>query len=161
MKYKIDTYREQEIFYNEDSDKFEVEILTNEELQPKYSKRASLVDVKKSIDDHFKRNANFKPCKAIYAPYSVIDAYEVTITAIRKDGGITIEKANGEKQQLVPNKYSDFKNNFYKYSELYLKDLAATNRVIEELERQIKVVKSDVINRAPEKLNFSFINDYL
>jgi hypothetical protein len=158
MKHKIETYREQEIFYNEDSDKFEVKILTDEELQPKMSKRASLIDVKKSIDEQFKRNANFKPFKALFERYG--EATEVSITSIRKDGGVVIEDNDGTKCQLHNGRYSDL-NKLYKYSSEYLQAQRESNEKIKLLEKEIEIIQLSLKDKMPEKLDLSFINDYL
>jgi hypothetical protein len=158
MKHKIETYREQEIFYNEDSDKFEVEILTDEELQPKYSKRASLVDVKKSIDDHFKRNANFKPFSALYICGN--ELRQLTVVGVRKDKGLIVEFLNGEKKQMPNGAYSDIRH-LYKYSSDFVNTKIDLDNKIKELKAEIKNIEEHISLAKPEKLNLLFINDYL
>ena len=53
-KFHIETYREREIYYNADTDKFTVELLIEDGWREK--SRKSLKDCRKAIDDHIKEN---------------------------------------------------------------------------------------------------------
>lgn len=153
MKHFIEDYRNNQIFYNEDSDKFVCEILSDNELKPKTINRASLVDVRKAIDDYIKRNSTFKPFKALYEKWSGIKI--VTIVGVRKDGGVTVENTKGEREQII----SDVKN-LLKYSQEYLNEKAQIDLQIEELEKQKTALRKRLDAIKPEKLDLSFINDY-
>jgi hypothetical protein len=153
MKHFIEDYRDNQIFYDESNDKFVCEILSEEEVQPKMMKRATLVDVRKSIDDYIKRNSTFKPFKAIYESWRGDKV--VTIIAIRKDGGLTIEDSKGNREQLI----NDVKN-LLKYSESFINEKAQIDFQINELEKQKMELREKLISIMPEKLDLSFINQY-
>jgi predicted nucleic acid-binding Zn-ribbon protein len=156
MKHFIEDYRDNQIFYDESNDKFVCEILSEEEVQPKMMKRATLVDVRKSIDDYIKRNSAFKPFKALYSRWSDgSDTKAVTVVAVRKDGGVTIENSKGEREQII----SDVKG-LRKYSESFLREKAQIDLQIKELESQKEVLKEKLQAITPEKLDLSFINQY-
>lgn len=86
-KHFLQDYREHKIYYNEDTDKFTVELLVDDDWREK--SRKSMKDCKKAIDDHIKANYQFKPVKCIRKRYSNTSA--VTIKQVRADGGFVIE----------------------------------------------------------------------
>jgi hypothetical protein len=117
-------------------------------------KRATLVDVRKSIDDYIKRNSAFKPFKALFKRWGG-DIKVVTIVAVRKDGGVIVENSKGEREQII----SDVKN-LLKYSELYLNEKAQIDLQIKVLDGQKNELREKLESITPEKLDLSFINQY-
>ena len=59
MKFQIEEYKGFEIVYNDDSDRFECSMELNDNV--KNSKRGSLADMRKEIDQFIKANSEFKP----------------------------------------------------------------------------------------------------
>jgi hypothetical protein len=156
MKHFIEDYRNNQIFYDETYDKFVCEILSEEEVQPKMMKRATLVDVRKSIDDYIKRNSAFKPFKAIYSRWlDGSDTKVVTVVAVRKDGGLTIENSKGEREQII----SDVKR-LLKYSESFLREKAQIDLEIDMLDEKKQELRKKLQAITPENLDLSFINQY-
>jgi hypothetical protein len=156
MKHFIEDYRNNQIFYDESNDKFVCEILSDDELKPKTMNRASLVDVRKAIDDYFKRNSTFKPFKALYSYFSDgSDIREVTIVAVRKDGGVTVTNTKGEREQIILDV-----NKLRKYSETFINENSQIAMQIDELDRQKTALKKRIFEIMPEKLDLSFINNF-
>lgn len=68
MKYEIETYKDQTIYYDEQYDYFICDISIEDGW--KQTKRNKLADVRKEIDSFIKANLNFKPFKALsYSAY--------------------------------------------------------------------------------------------
>jgi len=86
MKYEIEVYKNHQIFYNDDSDKFECTIDINDNI--KSSKRASLNDMRKSIDQFIKANLEFNPFNFIKNEHNDLSYY--TCHGIRTDGTFII-----------------------------------------------------------------------
>lgn len=81
-KIEIGAYKNQTIYYDEHSDKFMCDISIED--RAKSTKRGSLSDLKKEIDQFIKLNLDFKPFKAIRVDYN--DVTVVTVEGIRVDG---------------------------------------------------------------------------
>ena len=92
MKIEIEDYRGQTICYNDDNDKFECEISIEDHF--KSTKRQSLTDVRKEIDNFIKLNLNFVPFKIIKIRYGD-DIVVKEVTAIRSDGKFVIKDQYG------------------------------------------------------------------
>lgn len=91
MIIEIEVYKGQSISYDDDIDKFTCDISIEDKY--KSTKRLSLKDVRKEIDQFIKLNADFKPIQAL-----LLDSYKesnfeiVTIEALRTDGKLVINK---------------------------------------------------------------------
>lgn len=94
MKYEIETYKGQLIEYDDSYDKFLCDISTEDKF--KTTKRSSLADVRKEIDQFIKLNADFKPFKVLSLDnYDQSDFKIVHVVGIRTDGKfITHEDSN-------------------------------------------------------------------
>jgi len=85
MKIEIEQYKNQTIFYDDDSDKFTCDITVEEAYQSKT--RKSLKEIRKEIDTFIKLNLEFKPFKCLYKDgYGDKGFTIVDIIAIRSDG---------------------------------------------------------------------------
>lgn len=94
MEIEIEIYKNNQIVYNDEIDKFECKIELNGET--KSTKRQSLADVRKEIDTFIKLNLHFKPFKAFFInKWADSSIEEKTVSAIRTDGKFVIN--NGEK----------------------------------------------------------------
>lgn len=90
MKIEIEDYKGQVIVYNDDSDKFECAIEMNNQVRS--TKRASLKDVRKEIDQFIKANLEFKPFKFLMkSKYSGDKSFSPYFcSAIRTDGKFVV-----------------------------------------------------------------------
>jgi len=86
MKHEIEVYKNQTIYYNEDSDKFTCDITVEEQYGSK--SRKSLKEIKREIDLFIKANLEFKPFKCLYDDWGGLRVKECT--AIRTDGCLVI-----------------------------------------------------------------------
>lgn len=89
MKLEIEVYKNQTIYYNDDSDKFECDITVEENYSSKT--RKSLKEIRKEIDLFIKVNLEFKPFKCLFQRYSSDTLYTLNCTAIRTDGTLVID----------------------------------------------------------------------
>lgn len=94
MKINIEEYKGQSIQYDEDDDKFVCSITVEDNF--KETKRKSLKDVRKEIDQFIKLNMDFKPFKALLtANYDRDYTFKlVDVTAIRTDGKLVVNEGN-------------------------------------------------------------------
>lgn len=89
MKIEIETYKGQEIFYDDEYDKFVCDISIEDKA--KSTKRQSLNDVRKEIDVFIKNNAEFTPFKFICVSEYGGDEFKVkNAFSIRTDGKIIV-----------------------------------------------------------------------
>lgn len=124
MKINIKEYKGQTIYYNDDNDKFECDISIEDNF--KKTKRQSLKDVRKEIDNFIKINLNFVPFDIIEVGYG--DEIEVkTISALRSDGKFVV---NGKYSNSYVSLSDLKKNNIY---DPYI--IKKYNEGIEELEK--------------------------
>ena len=86
-KIKIEDYKGQTIYYNDDTDKFECDIELNDKL--KSTKRQSLNDVRNEIKTFIKLNENFRPFKVISSGYGSVLSV-VNVESKRYDGKFVI-----------------------------------------------------------------------
>ena len=94
MKYEIQQYKGQAIFYDEFDDKFKCDVSIGDFAKP--VKRASLEDVRKQIDQFVRDNLNFVPFKGIAKQRG--DRLEVIeFSALRTDGKLIGISASGSK----------------------------------------------------------------
>lgn len=89
MRIEICEYKNQTIYYDEDSDKFVCDIELNDNIRS--AKRASLSNVKKEIDLFIKANANFKPFSFIGIGYGLSPTV-YTAEQIRTDNKIILSR---------------------------------------------------------------------
>ena len=109
MKIEIQDYKGHTIFYDDNSDKFCCEIEINNNVNVKNTKRQSLNDVKKEIDQFIKVNFEFKPFKAFFKRYSDYDVEIIEIVGIRIDGKIVRKRGKDSFEYLGE---KDFANLF-------------------------------------------------
>lgn len=88
MIYEITTYRKYPIRYDEDTNKFIVELMEIVEIdEDNDTTYASLSDAKTSIDEFLKFNTNFVPFKALKKLYfGYNDVHEIQVVGVRSDG---------------------------------------------------------------------------
>lgn len=90
MKYEIKQYKGQTIEYDDDLDKFVCDITIED--RNKTSKRGSLKDLEKEIDQFIKQNLEFKPFK-LFEKRSYGNSLDVIhVEGIRTDGRFTCKK---------------------------------------------------------------------
>ncbi len=131
MKIEIEVYKEQTIFYDDDSDKFVCEISIED--NSKKSTRTSLKALRIEIDQFIKLNVNFKPFKAILIDeYDKSDFKVIEITALRTDGrfvandlGSTYQKRLGKDKilnaRILDSEISDERERLRKEKDDYMK----------------------------------------
>lgn len=96
MKIEIEVYKGQSIVYNDDNDKFECEIELNNQVRA--TKRISLKDVRKEIDQFIKVNLEFKPFKFLKkSEYGYKTFQPFFCSAIRTDGKFVVNSEGNEK----------------------------------------------------------------
>ena len=95
MKFQIEEYKGFEIVYNDDSDRFECSMELNDNV--KNSKRGSLADMRKEIDQFIKANSEFKPFWFFTKHWS--DSFKAAYcSGIRTDGKLVAKDKMGSKQ---------------------------------------------------------------
>lgn len=95
MKIEIEVYKGQSIVYNDDNDKFECEIELNNQVRA--TKRISLKDVRKEIDQFIKVNLEFKPFKFLKKnEYSSKSFEPYVCAAIRTDGKFVVYREGND-----------------------------------------------------------------
>lgn len=155
-KFLIETYREHQIWYNADSDKFTVELLIEDSWREKG--RKSLKDCRKAIDEHIKANAEFKPFICLHIAWG--NANIVRVLQVRKDGGLLLDEGQGvtrveinePKEQLKGNK-----NYFFQYNPDYVEWLDKK----QQMEQRHKEEYAEMKRQEPKitPLDLSFIKD--
>lgn len=91
MKFDIEVYKGQTIQYDDEYDKFICDISIEDKF--KTTKRGSLNDVRKEIDQFVKINLDFKPFKALYLDKYDADSFVIKhITGIRTDGKFIVKE---------------------------------------------------------------------
>lgn len=121
MKIEIEVYKGQSIVYNDDNDKFECEIELNNEVRA--TKRISLKDVRKEIDQFIKVNLKFKPFKFLKkSEYSGKTFGPYFCSAIRTDG------------KFVVNSEGSNRNSYYGEKEMKLA-MVYDAEIVKELEQ--------------------------
>jgi len=131
MEIKIEDYKGQEIFYNDDWDKFTCAISIEDKW--KETKRSSLKDVRKEIDTFIKLNAEFKPFKMLskdnWGDIEVMD-----VTGIRSDGKFLVKQSDsytsqntsddlmkkyGQYDQKIESEFNEIRKDFNKASGVF------------------------------------------
>lgn len=154
-KFLIETYREHQIWYNADTDKFTVELLIEDSWREKG--RKSLKDCRKAIDEHIKANAEFKPFICLHKAYS--DATIVKVLQVRKDGGLLLEK-NGQTQTEIsqPEQQLNGKTNyFFVYNPDYVEWMDKKQEMIKRHQQELNEMRKQEPALTP--LDLSFIKD--
>jgi hypothetical protein len=154
-KFHIETYREHEIWYNADKDKFTVELLIDDDWRTK--DRKSLKDCRKAIDLHIKTTAEFKPFKIIFR------GRECTVKSVRADGGLLLSWGEGKdfvEISCVLEQLSG-KEAFWainEYNADYIEWLKEQERIEEENSKRLKA--HDKIKPQLKLLDLSFIHKF-
>lgn len=157
-KFHIETYREREIYYNADTDKFTVELLIEDSWHEK--SRKSLKDCRKAIDDHIKDNIDFKPVTCLYKKYG--SARSIKIEQVRSDGGVLFKSKEDKMRIEISEPLEQIKgkaNYFFKYDADYIEWLKASA----EMEERHSAEKKAHNKTAPElkPLDLSFIKQFI
>lgn len=159
-KFHLETYREHEIWYNADTDKFTVELLVEDNWREK--SRKSLNDCRKAIDDHIKQNLEFKPIKCLWKRYDYKGEIlsEVTIKAVRHDGGFILNQNGQDFTEInIPNNQLSGKSiHFFKWNAEYLDFLDEKKKLEEKHKKELQELMSKVPKCEP--LDIFFINSY-
>ena len=91
MVFDIEVYKGQSIQYDDEYDKFICNISIEDKF--KTTKRGSLNDVRKEIDQFVKLNLDFKPFKALHLNKYDNDSFSIMhITGIRTDGKFIVKE---------------------------------------------------------------------
>lgn len=103
MKYEIETYKGQLIEYDDEYDKFICDISIEDKW--KTTKRLSLADVRKEIDNFIKLNSDFKPFKVLELNrYGSNDFDVLVVAAIRTDGKFVTHSESSNKNKSYSSK---------------------------------------------------------
>lgn len=95
MRIEIEVYKGQTIEYDDENDKFICDISIED--KNKSTKRMSLKDVRKEIDNFIKTNLEFKPFKALFlSRYGGVDFFVYAIEAIRTDCKFIVNTGGGK-----------------------------------------------------------------
>jgi hypothetical protein len=95
---EIETYKNQTIYYNEDSDKFECDIEFDDAVRG--AKRGSLTQLRIAIDQFERDNKSFKPFKVFEISWNSFKVVE--FTAIRTDGTYVVDDGGRSKSYVKP-----------------------------------------------------------
>jgi hypothetical protein len=155
-KFLVETYREHQIWYNADTDKFTVELLIEDNWRKKG--RKSLKDCRKAIDEHIKANVEFEPFMCLHKQ-SYSDGSIVKLLQVRKDGGLLLEK-NGKTQTEITQPLEQLKgktNYFFFYNPDYVEWLDKK----EQMDKRHQQEAAEMQKLKPEltPLDLSFIKD--
>ncbi len=132
-KIEIEVYKGQTIFYDEHSDKFVCDISVED--KSKSTKRQSLKDVRKEIEQFIKLNLEFKPFKVLRMGW----AFNVnTVKSIRTDKKFVLSKPNNKYKDHVSAKdITDIKEYAAYDQDVYEKYLALSDE-LKKFEGDIK-----------------------
>jgi hypothetical protein len=155
-KHFICDYREHKIWYNEDTDKFTVELLIEDNRSEKV--RKSLTDCKKAIDAHIKANLEFKPFQCIRNSWDT--SRVVRIEQVRSDGGFVFTY-KGEKQTEISDVLEQLKgkkSTYFVYNPDYIEWLEQREAIKQRQQAEI----GEHLKLKPEltPLDLSFVNDF-
>ena len=132
MKIEIEDYKGHVIYYDDDKDKFLVDMDIDGHV--KNAKRGSLVDLRKEIDLFIKENLNFKPFKVLWNKWSSIE--EKDVIGIRVDKKLIM--GTKDRFDLIGAKEA---RDVYVYDKTIVEDLKKANeeyRLASEKFRQTK-----------------------
>lgn len=158
-KIKIEDYRGHEIFYDEDLDKFTVDI----SIEDKYKKtnRISLKAARQEIDNFAKANLEFKPFKIMYLEEFAGECDVRNVIGVRKDGCLVIEYEKYDRK---------FKNYVKSDDKYYAKMVAKYNSKLLDIEKEWNIhskiwdsKKKELKEKAKpfiEPIDWEFINSF-
>lgn len=157
-KFHIETYREHEILYNADTDKFTVEILVEDNWSEK--SRKSLNDCRKAVDDHIKANNGFNPIDVLYGSWHSKLKYPIKIKQVRLDGGFILNRGSNDYSEVsvVQDQLEGKQVSFFEYNPDYVEYLEKRKLLEQKHENELK----ELDNSAPKlkPLDLSFVNIY-
>ncbi len=167
MKIEIENYRNQVIYYNDDTDKFECDAVIEDAT--KATKRTALKDVRLFIDQFVKANAQFKPFKVFEIetrsfgeakgePYFDGMLKIVTIESVRKDGALKVVNEKGGVDYYDNRSYQN-KHHLRKFNPAIL-DI---QKEWDEAEKKWEAKKKELQEKALpliETIDLTFINDF-
>lgn len=154
-KFHLETYREHEIWYNADTDKFTVELLVECSWHDKG--RKSMKDCRKVIDEHIKANFEFKPIKCIRKRSSSSNGEVITVNKVRADGGFILNDGVKEQTEIseVLNQIKGKEIKYFTFSVDYIEWLDK----FKSMENRHKAERMELNNQEPklEPLDLSFV----
>lgn len=104
-KIEIEVYKGQTIYYDTYNDKFTCDISIED--KSKSTKRQSLVDVRKEIDQFVKVNVGFKPFKALRIGSWSDELVEVHVEALRTDNAFKVKEGTSLSSSIFRKKDID------------------------------------------------------
>jgi len=140
MKIKIEDYKGQEIFYEEDYDKFTCDISIEDKY--KNAKRGSLIDMRKEIDAFIKLNVNFVPFKAIRNRWSDFEIVE--FESIRTDGKFLARREKASNRDQIG---KDEQKEYFEYNPKLVDEYREAERIKDEAYKVYEKTKKDIISR--------------
>jgi len=157
-KHFIEDYREHKIWYNEDTDKFTVELLVEDSWREKG--RKSLKECKQAIDAHVKENLEFKPLFAIRKSWS--NATKIKIEQVRSDGGFIFSTDTKEKQTEISDVIAQLNGKEYRYFNYdanYIDWLTAKKNL--EFKQSLEMTEFKKTEPKLTPLDLSFVNQFI
>lgn len=161
MKHFIEDYREHKIWYNEDTDKFTVELLVDDNWREKG--RKSLKECKQAIDSHIKENLEFRPIICFRKAYSLSDGDKVKIEQVRADGGFIMSDDDSDKKRTeISEVLEQLRGNkvvYFNYDANYMEWLFAKEKLKERQLEEMKHMNSKEPKLTP--LDLSFVKQFI
>lgn len=158
MKHFIDDYREHKIWYNEDTDKFTVELLVDNNWSEKG--RKSMKECKQAIDAHIKDNLEFRPVVCIRKSWH--NAQVVKIEQVRADGGFIFSTDTKDRQTEISEVLEQLhgkKEVYFNYNADYVDWLDNIKALKEKHILEIKEFESKEPKLTP--LDLSFVKQFI
>ena len=154
-KIEIEVYKGQTIFYDEDSDKFVCDISVED--KSKSTKRQSLKDVRKEIEQFIKLNLEFKPFKVIRLGWG----FSInTITSIRTDKKFVLSKPNSKNDDHISAKTITDIKEYAAYDQDVYEKYLALNSELKQFEEDI-IAKQKALLATLKPVDLSKYEAYL
>jgi len=152
MKIEIEQYKGQTIEYDDEHDKFVCDMTIEDNF--KTTKRLSLKDVRKEIDNFVKTNLNFKSFKVLQVSGYGFDINVLSVEGIRNDNSFTcknereIERGKG---YTIINFDKENRRDYNKYYE-YDADVIKERKAIQDEEKKYQKIISEKEKKLLSKL---------
>jgi hypothetical protein len=143
MKLEIEVYKGQQIYYNDDSDKFECDIDINGNV--KSPKRGSLKDLRNEIDQFIKLNLEFKPFLFIEKSSYGDSFYVRKCCGVRKDGTLVIHSIDNENNKSYADKKDQIK--FCIYDESIVDEYTKSEKEYDLARQKIDAKRKELYSR--------------
>jgi len=135
----IEEYKGQLITYNEDNDKFECDISIED--KSKSTKRQSLKDVRKEVDNFVKLNLNFVPFKVIKKDWGN-DLVVRDVSGIRTDGKFVVSDSYGSNYKSLLEMQS-----YNVYDPVIMKELTILQEELQIARNKFDKAKNELVER--------------